>query len=89
MLLCALRVIYIHDEGDNPPKEKAHESEDIKMRTIITLDGKKINKNAACEMFGKEDMDKRIKEAKEVFFEEPNEECSWWMGIGMLTIKFR
>ena len=68
MLLCALRVIYIHEEGDNPPKEKAHESEDIKMRTIITLDGKKINKNAACEMFGKEDMDKRIKEAKEVFF---------------------
>ena len=55
------------------------------MRTIITLDGKKINKNAACEMFGKEDMDKRIKEAKEVFFEDPNEECSWWMGIGMLT----
>ena len=47
------------------------------MRTIITLDGKKINKNAACEMFGKEDMDKRIKEAKEVFFEDPNEECSW------------
>ena len=89
MLLCALRVIYIHDEGDNLPKEKAHESEDIKMRTIITLDGKKINKNAACEMFGKEDMDKRIKEAKEVFFEDPNEECSWWMGIGMLTIKFR
>lgn len=37
------------------------------MRTIITLDGKKINKNAACEMFGKEDMDKRIKKAKEVF----------------------
>lgn len=89
MLLCALRVIYIHDEGDNPPKEKAHESEDIKMRTIITLDGKKISKKAACEMFGKEDMDKRIREAKEVFFEDPNEECSWWMGIGMLTIKFR
>ena len=54
------------------------------MRTIITLDGKKINKNAACEMFGKEDMDKRIKKAK-----DPNEECSWWMEIGMLTIKFR
>ena len=34
-------------------------------------------------------MDKRIKEAKEVFFEDPNEECSWWMEIGMLTIKFR
>ena len=89
MLLCALRVIYIHDEGDNPPKEKAHESEDIKMRTIITLDGKKISKKAACEMFGKEDMDKRIREAKEVFFEDPNEESSWWMGSGMLTIEFR
>jgi len=59
------------------------------MRTIIALDGKKISKKAACEMFGKEDMDKRIKEAREAFFEEPNEEISWWMGNGMLTIEFR
>jgi len=71
------------------PKEKAHESEEKTMRTIITLDGKKISKKAACEMFGKDDMDKRIREAKEVFFEDPNEESSWWMGSGMLTIEFR
>ena len=55
----------------------------------MTLDGKKKKKKAACEMFGKEDMDKRIREAKEVFFEDPNEESSWWMGSGMLTIEFR
>ena len=34
------------------------------MRTIITLDGKKISKKAACEMFGevdgKRDADHRI-----------------------------
>ena len=59
------------------------------MRTIITLDGKKISKKAACEMFGKEDMDKRIRDAREAFSEDPNEESSWWMGNGMLTIEFR
>lgn len=32
------------------------------MRTIITLDGKKISKKAACEQFGKEDMERKIKE---------------------------
>jgi len=71
------------------PKEKAHESEEPMMRTIITLDGKKISKKAACEMFGKEDMDKRIRDARAAFSEDPNEESSWWMGNGMLTIEFR
>ena len=28
------------------------------MRTIITLDGKKISKKAVCEQFGKEDMER-------------------------------
>lgn len=47
------------------------------MRTIITLDGKKISKKAACEMFGEADMNKRIRDAKEAFFEDPHEESSW------------
>ena len=88
MLLCAFRVIYIHDKGESP-KETAHESEETTMRTIITLDGKKISKKAACEMFGKEDMDKRIRDAREAFSEDPNKESSWWMGNGILTIEFR
>ena len=71
------------------PKDKAHESEETTMRTIITLDGKKISKKAACEMFGEADMNKRIRDAKEAFFEDPHEESSWWMGNGMLTIEFR
>ena len=59
------------------------------MRTIITLDGKKISKKTACEMFGKEDMDKRIRDARAAFSEDSDEESSWWMGNGMLTIEFR
>ena len=59
------------------------------MRIIITLDGKKISKKAASEMFGEADMNKRIRNAKEAFFEDPNEESSWWMGNGMLTIEFQ
>lgn len=58
------------------------------MRTIITLDGKKISKKAACEMFGKEEINKRIRDAKKAFSEDPNEEISWWVGSGMLTIEF-
>ena len=59
------------------------------MKTIITLDGKKISKKAACEMFGEKDVNKMIREAKETFFEDPNEESSWWLGKGWLTIEFR
>lgn len=40
-------------------------------------------------MFGEADMNKRIRDAKEAFFEDPHEESSWWMGNGMLTIEFR
>ena len=59
------------------------------MRTIITLDAKKISKKAACEMYGEADVNKMIREAKKAFLEDPNEESTWWMGNGMLTIEFR
>ncbi|MGJ0689017.1 hypothetical protein ACR74Z_04160 [Veillonella seminalis] len=52
------------------------------------MDGKKISKKAACEQFGKEDMERKIKEAKQTFMEDPWVENSWWMGKGMLTISF-
>lgn len=59
------------------------------MRTIITLDSKKISKKAACEMYGEADVNKMIREAKEAFLEDPNEESTWWMRNGMLTVEFR
>jgi hypothetical protein len=59
------------------------------MRTIITLDGKKISKKDACEQFGKEEMERKIKEAKQIFREDSWAENSWWMGTGMLNISFR
>ena len=59
------------------------------MRTIIELDGRKISKKAASEKFGKDEMDRMIREAKEAFAEDPLEETSWWMGVGMLSITFR
>lgn len=39
------------------------------MRTIIELNGKKMSKKAASEKFGKEEMDRMIREAKEAFAE--------------------
>ncbi|MGO5593694.1 hypothetical protein [Acidaminococcus sp. HCP3S3_G9_1] len=47
------------------------------MRTIITLDAKKISKKAACEMYGEADVNKMIREAKKAFLEDPNEESTW------------
>ena len=59
------------------------------MRTIITLDAKKISKNADWELYGEADVNKMIREAKKAFLEDPNEESTWWTGNGMLTIEFR
>lgn len=57
--------------------------------TACKLDGKKISKKAASEKFGKEEMDRMIREAKKAFAEDSLQEISWWMGEGMLSITFR
>ena len=54
-----------------------------------SLAGKKISKKAASEKFGKEEMDRMIREAKKAFAEDSLQEISWWMGEGMLSITFR
>ena len=41
------------------------------MRTIITLDAKKISKKAACEMYGEADVNKMIPGSQESFFRRP------------------
>ena len=47
------------------------------MKTIIKLNGKKISKKKAVELFGKEKVENRIKEAKESFMNDPYEINSW------------
>ncbi len=51
------------------------------MKTIIKLKGKKISKKKAIELFGKERIDNRIKEAKESFINDPYELNSWMDGM--------
>jgi hypothetical protein len=51
------------------------------MKTIIKLKGKKISKKKAVELFGKERIDNRIKEAKESFINDPYELNSWMDGM--------
>ena len=51
------------------------------MKTIIKLKGKKISKKKAVELFGKERIDNRIKEAKESFMNDPYEINSWMDGM--------
>lgn len=59
------------------------------MKTTITLNNKKISKKKAIELFGKESIERKIKEAKEAFINDPYELSSWYMGSkGMLSIEF-
>lgn len=51
------------------------------MRTRIYLNGKKITKKKAVELFGNEKVKRRIKEAKESFMNDPYEEISWMDGM--------
>lgn len=51
----------------------------------IKVNGKKITKAKAIEMFGKERMEARIAEAKEEHAEDPFTQISWMDGM---TIEF-
>jgi len=58
----------------------------LKMKTIITVNGKKVSRKMAEEKFGKETVARRIKEAKEVFMEDPLVLSEWMDGM---NIKFQ
>lgn len=51
------------------------------MRTVIYLNGKRISKKKAKELFGNETIERRIKEAKESFMMDPYEMNSWMDGM--------
>lgn len=51
------------------------------MEIKIYLNGKKISKKAAVEMYGKERIEKRISEAIEGHLEDPLELQSWMDGM--------
>lgn len=53
------------------------------MKTIIKLNGKKISKKKAIELFGKERVEMRIKEAKESFMNDQYELNSWMDGMSI------
>lgn len=51
------------------------------MRTVIYLNGKRISKKKAKELFGNETIERRIKEAKESSMMDPYEMNSWMDGM--------
>lgn len=51
------------------------------MRARIYLNGKRITKKKARELFGNEKVERRIEEAKESFMNDPYEEISWMDGM--------
>lgn len=51
------------------------------MRTRIYLNGKRISKKKARELFGNEKVERRIEEAKESFMNDPYEMNSWADGM--------
>lgn len=55
----------------------------------LSINGKKISKAKLEEMVGKDRSDRMIKEAKEAFREDPEEQISFFLGShGMLNIEF-
>lgn len=51
------------------------------LRARIYLNGKRITKKTARELFGKEKVEKRIEEANTSFINDPYEEISWMDGM--------
>lgn len=51
------------------------------MRARIYLNGKRITKKKARELFGNEKVEKRIQEAEESFINDQYEEISWMDGM--------
>lgn len=45
------------------------------------LNNKEISKKTAIETLGKERFEKRVQEAKEVFYKDPQEDVSWMDGF--------
>lgn len=66
------------------PKRKGNKT----MKTRFYLNGKKITKNAAIEMLGKERLNRMIQESKDTFFEDPQIANDYFIGSGMLSIEF-
>lgn len=58
------------------------------MKTRFYLDGKKTTRKAVKELIGEDRLKKMIKDAKETFFEDPYIENDFFLGNGMLTIRF-
>ncbi|MCD8098033.1 MAG: hypothetical protein LUE31_08370 [Lachnospiraceae bacterium] len=59
------------------------------MKTIYSIQGKRVTKKALVERFGAERVKKMTQEAKEGFMEDPYTEQSYFIGKdGVLTIEF-
>lgn len=58
------------------------------MKTTFYFNGKKTTKKAIIEMIGEERLNKLIESAKEIVFDDPNIQDDFFIGHGMLTIKF-
>lgn len=54
----------------------------------IYLNEKEITKEEAYELIGKRHVDRMIEDAEKYHALDPLEEQSWYMGVGMIEIKF-
>ena len=55
------------------------------MTTTIRLNGKKISRKKAEELFGKDRVERRINEAIEAYMEDPWEISSWMDGMEVVV----
>ena len=58
------------------------------MKTTFYLNDKKTSRKALTDLLGADRLKKYIADAWDTFQEDPFIENSFWIGIGMLTIRF-
>lgn len=57
------------------------------MKVEIRMNGKKISRKKAIELYGKEKIKKRIQDAIDSYYDDPMELVSWMDGMSMKVIE--
>lgn len=58
------------------------------MKPRFYLNGKRTTKTALVEKIGADRVKSYVRQAREIKRIDPNEQASWFIGFGMLTIEF-
>lgn len=59
------------------------------MTTYFYMDNKRISKKELKEIIGEERLQEILEDATEAFYNDPEEQIEYFLGKGMLTVRFK